>query len=72
MGSKQRIVFQRQQDRMIGLNSYILSFSILFLYVISITAHGTLKQCPNPLNGDDDVNTDDDYGEYTWNTSILI
>ena len=46
------------------LKSWVVLFSILLLYVIVVTAHGTLKQCPNPINGDDDITADDDYGKY--------
>ena len=51
-----------------GLRCILLLFVIICLYALVATAHGTLKQCPNPVTGDDDTTqtddklTDDDYG----------
>ena len=51
-----------------GLRCILLLFVIICLYALVATAHGTLKQWPNPVTGDDDTTqtdhklTDDDYG----------
>ena len=51
---------------MFTIKIFIFLVSILTLQVLVATAHGTLKQCPDPINGDDDVNTDDDYGKCAY------